>query len=110
LLQEIHVSHHKRSEEDKTVWQREREEIQGQVNRLRVEVLAAENDNATLGDICKEHEEDKAALQREREEMQRQLNRLRDEVLAAANDKAPLEEMRKSSEEDRTTQVRVGEK
>ena len=68
-----------------------------------MEVLAAENDNATLGDFCKEHEEDKTALQRKREEMQRQVNRLRDELLAAANDKAPLEEMRKSSEEDRTT-------
>jgi hypothetical protein len=68
-----------------------------------VEVLTAENHNATLGDICKEHEEDKAALQREREEMQRQVNRLLDEVLSAANDMPPLEEMRKSSEEDRTT-------
>ncbi len=101
LLEEIHMSHHKRSEEDKTVWQREIEEIP--VNRLRVEVLAAKNSNATLGDICKEHEEDKAALRRERGEMQRQVNRLREEVLAAANDKAPLEEMRKRSEEDRAT-------
>ena len=68
-----------------------------------MEVLAAENDNATLGDICKEHEEDKAALQCEREEIQRQVNRLREEVLASANDKAPLDEMRKRSEEDGTT-------
>jgi hypothetical protein len=106
LLQEIHVSHHKRSEEDKTVWQREREEIQGQVNRLRVEVLAAENDNATLGDICKEHEEDKAG-QREREAMQ--VNRLREELLAAANAKASLDEMSKKREEDKAVWQRERE-
>ena len=68
-----------------------------------MEVLAAENDNATLGDICKEQEEDKAVLQREREGMQRQVSRLREEVLVAANVKAPLDEMRKRSEEDGTT-------
>ena len=41
----------KRSEEDKAVWQREREEMQQQVNRLREEVLAAANANASLEEI-----------------------------------------------------------
>jgi hypothetical protein len=71
--------------EDKEIWQREKEEMQRQVNRLRAEVLAAENDKASLG--------------RGKEEMQRQVNRLRAEVLAAENDKASLEEMNYRSEE-----------
>jgi hypothetical protein len=41
----------KRSEEDKAVWQREREELQQQVNRLQEEVLAAANANASLEEI-----------------------------------------------------------
>jgi hypothetical protein len=38
----------KRSEEDKAVWQREREEMQREVNRLREEVVAAENGKASF--------------------------------------------------------------
>ena len=41
----------KRSEEDKEVWQREREEMQQQVNKLQEEVLAAANDNVYLEEI-----------------------------------------------------------
>ena len=77
----------RRSEEDKAVWQREREEIQLQVNRLQEEVLAAANAKASLEEIRKRSEEDKAVWQREREEMQQQVNRLRE-----AN--ASLEEIR----------------
>ena len=41
----------KRSEEEKAVWQREREVMQQQANRLREEVLAAANANASLEEI-----------------------------------------------------------
>jgi predicted nuclease with TOPRIM domain len=41
----------KRSEKDKAAWQREREEMQQQVNRLREELLAAANANASLEEI-----------------------------------------------------------
>jgi hypothetical protein len=71
-LEEIH----KRNEDDKAVWQREKKEMQQQVNRLQEEVLAAANANAWL------------------EEMQQQVNRLKEEVLAAANANAYLEEIR----------------
>jgi hypothetical protein len=37
--------------EEKTVWQREREVMQQQANRLREEVLAAANANASLEEI-----------------------------------------------------------
>jgi hypothetical protein len=43
----------RKSKEDKTVWQREREEIQGQVHRLRAEVLAAANAKASLDEMSK---------------------------------------------------------
>jgi membrane-associated HD superfamily phosphohydrolase len=49
----------KRSEEDKAVWQREKKEMQQQVNRLHEEVLAAANANASLEEIRKRSEEDK---------------------------------------------------
>jgi hypothetical protein len=98
-LEEIHTE---RSEKDnlcQTVWQREREEMQGHVNRLQEEVLAAANDK-------KRSEEDRAVWQREREEeMHRKvdicINRLREEVSAVDKAKALLEEMRKRREEDR---------
>jgi hypothetical protein len=84
----------KRSEEDKAVWQREREELQRQANRLQEEVLAAANAKASLDEIRRRSEEDKKVWQREREEMQQQGNRLQEEVLAAANANAWLEEIR----------------
>ena len=101
--------------DNKAIWQREREEAQRQVNRLREEVrelrsaeaqqaqkeklqqaqrLASENVKASLEKIRKKSQEDKAVWQREREEMQRQVKRLQEEVLAAANAKASLEEIR----------------
>jgi hypothetical protein len=61
---------HKRSEEDKTVWQREREEMQREVNRLREEVVATGNGKASLVEMCKKREEEEKALsQRERDEI-----------------------------------------
>jgi hypothetical protein len=89
-LEEIH----KGSEEDKAVWQREREEMQQQVNRLQEEVLAAANAKASLEEIRKRREEDEAVWQREKKDMQQQVNRLQVEVLAAANASASLEEIR----------------
>ena len=41
----------KRSEQDKTVWQREKKEMQQQVNRLQEEVLAAANAKASMEEI-----------------------------------------------------------
>jgi carbonic anhydrase len=41
----------KRSEEDKAVWQRERDDMKRQVNRLQEEVLAAANAKASLEEI-----------------------------------------------------------
>jgi carbonic anhydrase len=41
----------KRSEEEKAVWQRERQDMKRQVNRLQEEVLAAANANASLEEI-----------------------------------------------------------
>jgi hypothetical protein len=41
----------RRSEENKAVWQLDREEMQQQVNRLQEEVLAAANANAYLEEI-----------------------------------------------------------
>ena len=98
-LEEIH---NERSEKDnlcRTVWQHEREEMQGHVNRLQEEVLAAANDK-------KRSEEDRAVWQREREEeIHRKvdicINRLREAVSAADKAKSLLEEMCKKREEDR---------
>jgi hypothetical protein len=75
----------KRSEEDQAVWQREKKEMQQQVNRLQEDVLAAAYVNASLEEIRKRSEEDKAVWKRERKEMQWQVRRLQEEVLAAAN-------------------------
>jgi hypothetical protein len=69
----------KMSEEDTAAWKRERQELQEQVSRLREEVLAADNAKVSLEEIRKRSEEDKAVWQREREEMG-QVNRLREEV------------------------------
>jgi hypothetical protein len=77
----------KRSEAEKAVWQREKKEMQRQVNRLQEELLTAANAKASLEEIRRRNEEDKAVWQREREEMQQQANRLRE-----AN--ASLEEIR----------------
>ena len=63
---------HKRSEEDKTVCQSDREEMRQQVNRLQEEVLTAANANASLEEICKRSEGDKAVCHRDREHMQEQ--------------------------------------
>ena len=41
----------KRSDEDKAVWQREREEMQRQVNRLREEALSVANDKLSMEEI-----------------------------------------------------------
>ncbi len=55
LLEDIH----KRSGEDKSVWQCEREEMQWQAKRLREEVLAAAKVKTSLEEIRKRNEEDK---------------------------------------------------
>jgi Ulp1 family protease len=86
----------KRSEEETTVWQREKKEMQT-VHRLQEEVLAAANANvrtlnASLEEIRKRSEEETTVWQREKKEMQK-VNRLQEEVLAAANANASLEEM-----------------
>ena len=99
----------KRSEKDKAVWQREKEEMQRQVNRLEQEVLAEANDKASLEKICKRRDEDKAVWQHEKEEAQRQVKRLQQEVLAAANDKASLEKIRKKREKDKAAWQREKE-
>ncbi len=108
----------KRSEEDKAVWQRDREEMQKQVNMLQgrcwhQNLLTAANAHASLEEICKESEEDKAVRGwcnfwlPEKKEMQQQVNRLQAEVLAAANAKASLEEIRKRSEKDKAVWQRM---
>jgi DNA-binding response OmpR family regulator len=98
-LEEIHTERSQKDNLCRTVWQREREEMQGHVNRLQGQVLAAANDK-------KRSEEDRAVWQRERkEEMHRKvdtfINRLRKEVSAADKAKALLEVMHKRQEEDR---------
>ena len=50
----------KRSEKDKAVWQREKEEMQRQLNRLQEEALAAANNKASLEEMRKRLEVDKA--------------------------------------------------
>jgi hypothetical protein len=95
----------KRSAADKSVWQREREEMQRQANRLKEEVMAAENAKAenakALEEMRQGREEDKAAWVREREEMQRQVNSNVEHLqLAAKHAEASLEEMRERREED----------
>ena len=77
--------------EDKEIWQREKEEMLRQVNRLRAEVLAAENDKASLEEMNYRSEEYKGVWQSEREEMEQQVNRLREGVLTAKNAKAAAE-------------------
>jgi hypothetical protein len=71
-LEEIH----KRSEEDKSVWQCEKKEMQQQLNRLQEEVLTTENAKASLEEIRKRSEEDKAVWQREKKEIHQQVNRM----------------------------------
>ena len=99
-LEEIHTERSKKDNLCRTVWQREREKMQGQVNRLQEEVMAAANDK-------KRSEEDRSVWQREmEEEMHRKvdicIDRLREEVSVADKTKALLEEMHKRREEDRT--------
>jgi hypothetical protein len=77
--------------DDKEIWQREKEEMQRQVNRLRAEVLAAENDKASLEEMNYRSEEYKGVWQSEREEMKQQVNRLREGVLTAKNAKTAAE-------------------
>jgi hypothetical protein len=88
----------KRSEAEKVVWQREKKEMQRQVNRLQEEVLAAANTKASLEEMRKRSEADKE----EREERQQQVNRLRE-----AN--ASLEEMR-VQQNDEINKLRNAEK
>jgi hypothetical protein len=92
----------KRSEAEKAVWQREKKEMQRQVNRLQEEVLAAANARASLEENRKRSEEDKAVWQREREEMQQQVNRLREAT-------ASLEEIR-VQQNDQINKLRNAEK
>ena len=77
-------------EEEKAVWQREKEEMQRQLNRLQEELLATANAKASLEEICQTALSSSLLLQREMEEMQHQVNRLREEVLAATNANAWL--------------------
>jgi HSP90 family molecular chaperone len=67
----------------KGVWQREREEMQREVKRLREEAVAAVNGRASWVEMRKRREEETAVWQHEREEMLRQVKRLREEVMAA---------------------------
>jgi hypothetical protein len=61
----------KRSEEEKTIWQREKKEMLRQVSRFQEEVLTRVNDKTSLEEILKrsEGEEDKTVWHREREEI-----------------------------------------
>ncbi len=59
-----------RSKEDKAVWQREREEMQREVNRMREEVVTTVNDKESSVEMCKKREEEKAVWQRERDDIQ----------------------------------------
>jgi hypothetical protein len=96
----------KKREEEKTVWQFEREEMQGEVNKcvniLREEVRAAENAKVSLEEMRKGREEETTVWQREREEMLRQVKRLREEVMAAENDNTTLGDICKENEEEKT--------
>ncbi len=53
----------KRREEEKAVWQREKKDLQRQVNRLQEEVMTAANVKTSLEEIHKRREEDKAVWQ-----------------------------------------------
>ncbi len=96
----------KRSDLDEAFWQREREEIQGEVNRcvsrLRMEVLAAENAKTSLEEMLKRNEKDKAVWQYERESIHRQISRLQEEVLATEHSNALFEDIHKRSGEDKS--------